>query len=176
MNMQEYVSEAVVLNKEPVRDLDGRYSFFTKRYGKITGKATSTRKITSKLAGHLEPGTLVHVRFVEKGGTQIVDALKKDKVAIPLPDLRFVNALLADHEPDLALWNELIAEKFSWENVLRIMGWDPAEAVCENCGKVAPYFYLARQEFFCISCASKLPRNGLLLVAHAEIQPELRLG
>jgi recombinational DNA repair protein (RecF pathway) len=165
--MQEYISEAIVLNKEPLRDLDGRYSFFTKRYGKLTGKATSTRKITSKLAGHLEPGTLVHVRLVEKGGAQIVDALKKAKLPIALPDLRFVNAMLTEGEPDLALWNELTAERFSWENILRVMGWDPQHASCEHCGKTAVYFYFPRQEFFCASCASNFGRNELLLVSHA---------
>ena len=62
--MQEYVTDALVLKKEPLRDFDARYYFFTKKFGKLKGKATSARKIVSKLAGHLEPGTLAKVRFV----------------------------------------------------------------------------------------------------------------
>ena len=79
--MQEYVTDALVLKKEPLRDFDARYFFFTKKFGKMKGRATSARKITSKLAGHLEPGTLVTARFVERnggngnGGVQIADAL-----------------------------------------------------------------------------------------------------
>src|SRR5258708_27118691 len=78
--MREFITDAVVLHKEPLRDADARYFFFTKRHGKVAGKATSTRKITSKLADHLEPGTLTAVRFIERNGggtgTQVIDALK----------------------------------------------------------------------------------------------------
>jgi DNA repair protein RecO (recombination protein O) len=180
--MQEYVTEAVVLDKVPYRDLDARYSFFTKRFGKVVGKATSARKITSKLAGHLEPGTVATVRFVERsagggnggGGsfTQVVDALKDRKLDISLPDLRAFNLLLHEGEPDAALWGEILGGadgKFSWLRILRILGWDPAHAVCESCGREPAYFHLPRQEFFCAVCASKLPRNELLLVVHAEV-------
>jgi len=165
--MQEYVSEAVVLRKEPVRDFDARYYFFTKRFGKIVGRATSTRKINSKLAGHLEPGNLARVRFVEKNGTRVVDALKEQKLGISLPDLGRLDALLAESGPETDLWDEMLSGRFSWPNALRILGWDPAGAVCEKCGKAAPYFYLPRQEFFCAACASKFKQSELILVAHA---------
>jgi len=162
--MQEYVTDAVVLNKDPVRDADARYSFFTKRFGKIVAKATSTRKITSKLAGHLEPGTVAQIRIVEKHGAQLVDALKSDKLTMALPDLRFLNLLLAEGEPEPALWAELVNGNFSWPRTLRILGWDPEGGVCEQCGKKIAAFYLTRQEFFCAACASKLDRNALLLL------------
>lgn len=178
--MQEYVTEAVVLRKEPLRDFDARYSFFTKRFGKIVGKATSARKITSKLAGHLEPGSFVKVRFVERNGgngngAQTADALKLGKVAASPTDLYFLNKMLPEREADIALWDELTRERgeqrLSWENVLRILGWDPRGAVCEACGKgkKAEAFYIPKQEFFCAACASKLPRDELILLGHAEI-------
>lgn len=171
--MQEYVTDAVVLEKEPLRDFDTRYSFFTKRFGKLTGKATSARKITSKLAGHLEPGTFAQVRFVERNGgngngAQIADALKKEKLAVPLSDLRFLNKMLPRGEKDIALWDEL-TKGFSWPNALRILGWDPHGAACEQCGKKVAYFYLPRQEFFCAACASKLERDELLLLGNAKV-------
>ncbi len=173
--MQEYVTEAVVLEKEPIRDFDARYSFFTKRFGKLKGKATSARKITSKLAGHLEPGTLAKVRFVARSGengngVQIADALKYGRLAASPTDLHFLNKMLPEGEPDTALWNELTRERreqrFPWGNVLRILGWDPREAVCEECGKgrKAAAFYIPKQEFFCAPCASKLERDALLLL------------
>ena len=78
--MQEYLSEAVVLDRLANGDLNGRVVFLTKRFGKLVGKARSIRKITSKLSGHLQPGNLVQVRMIEKNGLQIVDALKKSRL------------------------------------------------------------------------------------------------
>ncbi len=176
--MQEFVTEALVLRKEPVRDFDARYSFFTKRFGKIIGKATSARKITSKLAGHLEPGSLARVRFVEPNhgnGTQIADALKYGAVAVPLMELGFLDRMLAAGEADEALWRECVNGSFSWPAVLRLLGWDPRHAACAACGKKAAAFYIPRQEFFCAHCvlgtssASKLARDALILLGHAEV-------
>lgn len=173
--MQEFITDAVVLNKGPSMDFDARYSFFTRRFGKIVGKAKSVRKITSKLAGHLEPGNLVRIRFVERnggGGTQVVDALKDRTLEIALPNLRLLDMMLHEGEPDAALWNELLGapgKAISWPRILRILGWDPAGAACDVCGKAATHFYIPRQEFFCAVCASKLEQDGLLLVVYAEV-------
>ncbi len=167
--MQEYVTLAVVLHKAPIREQDVRYSFFTKRFVKVIGRATSARNITSKLAGHLEPGTLVTVRLVEKGGTQIVDALKQGRINAGLSDLRFFHAMTPEGEPDEMLWRELTGERFSWPRALAAMGWDPRGAACENCNRAITYFYLPRQEFFCASCASNFRRDALLLVEYAEV-------
>ena len=168
--MREFITDAVVLHKEPLRDADARYFFFTKRHGKVAGKATSTRKITSKLAGHLEPGTLTAVRFIERNGggtgTQVIDALKDRSLDISMLDLRLLNAILHEGEVDMEIWDELTRGRFSWENILRILGWDPANAACEVCGKRASYFYIPRQEFFCPTCASKLRQSELILVSH----------
>ena len=85
--MQEYVTDAIVLTKRASGEFDGRYSLFTKKFGKMTGRAKSSRKITSKLSGHLEPGNAVKARFIEQKGTQIVDALKTARTGISLGDL-----------------------------------------------------------------------------------------
>lgn len=177
--MQEYVTDAIVLKKEPLRDFDARYFFFTKRFGKIVGKATSARKITSKLAGHLEPGSLAKVRFVERHGgngngngmPQIADALAYGKLAADAAKLHFLNALLPEWEADAALWDELAAGRFAWPDILRMLGWDPNGAVCEECGKrkTIAAFYIPKQEFFCAACASKLDRNELILLGDAEV-------
>lgn len=173
--MQEFVTEALVLRKEPLRDFDARYSFFTKRFGKVVGNATSARKVTSKLAGHLEPGTLARVRFIEKNhgnGTQIADALKYGTATVPLVDLGFLDRMLVDGEADEALWNECVSDRFSWATALKLFGWDPRNAVCAICGKKATAFYVPHQEFFCENCAlraSKLARDALILLGHVEV-------
>ncbi len=181
--MHEYVTKAVVLDKQTRGgEADARYSFFTERYGKIRAKATSSRKIVSKLAGHLEPGTLAAVRIIEQHGTKVVDALKVTHVGIPMRSLAALNELLGEWEPDRELWDLLSRSapsrsSFSWANALAILGWDPEGAVCANCngtkGREARYFSIPRQEFFCTGCAtqfaaasrySKSIQNHLILV------------
>lgn len=165
--MQEYVTDAIVLKKDPQGDLDGRYTLFTKRFGRIMAKAKSSRKITSKLAPHLEPGMVTKVRFIETRGTQLIDALKSGQVALPLRDLHFLSQLLPDAEPEPALW-ELLMKDWSWAAALAILGWDPADAECATCGEKHPaYFYITRQEFYCRThgtAASKAHADAVLSI------------
>lgn len=170
--MLEYVTNAIVLKKDPLRDLDGRYTLFTERFGKVVGKTTSSRKITSKLAPHLEPGMFSRIRYIEKHGTQIVDALKVGRLSIALTDLTMLAELLAEGQREDELWAGILREDFSWRQTLRMLGWDPEGARCAVCGKSnANYFYIHRQEFFCENCASKLARDAVLLIerSHAEL-------
>ncbi len=171
--MLEYVTDALVLSKEPYKDFDARYVFFTRRFGKISGKATSVRKITSKLAGHLEPGTLAQVRFVEKNhgnGTQIVDALGTGRLYAALPNLGRLAAILAEGDADEALWSALTEGRFSWREILRIQGWDPEGAVCAQCGReAAAAFLIPRQDFLCDACASKIRPDALILLTNGTV-------
>jgi recombinational DNA repair protein (RecF pathway) len=163
--MQEYVTDAIILKKDPLGDLDGRYTLFTKRFGKITGKAKSSRKITSKLAPHLEPGIVAKVRFIETKGTQLIDALKSGRVALPLGDLHMLSQLLPDADPEPTLWNLLTGGNFRWSAALGILGWDPEDAACVVCGEKHPAcFYITRQEFYCRLHASKARRDAVLYI------------
>lgn len=57
-------SQALVLKRENVGEWDRRYVFFTALFGKLAVMARGTHKITSKLAGQLEPPQLVDLTFV----------------------------------------------------------------------------------------------------------------
>ena len=163
--MREYFTEAVVLAAEPSGDLDARFSLFTKQFGRLTGKAKSVRKITSKLAGHLQLGNHIQVRLVERNGLQIVDALKDSFLGISPPHLYFLNRLLAEGEPDLAIWHILISGDLRWPEILKALGWDPALASCARCGTSSlVWFSVSSQEFFCAGCASAQPRNGIVCI------------
>ena len=153
------------MHAEPNGDLDVRYSLFTERFGKLRPKAKSAKKITSKLAPHLQPGNVVGARLVEKNGLQIVDALKKRRISIPSPDLHALNQLLAEAEPDAMLWTLLSQGEFSWASALALLGWDPQGARCRACGKLPRAFHISTQEFFCEPCASKLSRDALIFIA-----------
>jgi recombinational DNA repair protein (RecF pathway) len=162
--MEEYVSNALVLGKYPVGERDARYALFTERFGKMAGRTTSSRKITSKLAGHLEPGTVSKVRFVEKNGTRIVDALKISHAGIAPRDLMLLERILPDAQEDIELWKLLTQEPFSWKTVLATLGWDPRGAVCAVCGGSAAWFFVPRQEFFCKTCVSKIGKSEVSLI------------
>jgi len=162
--MEEYVTDALVLLKEPSKENDSRYTLFTKRFGKISAKATSSRRITSKLAGHLEPGTMAKVRFIDKGSAQIVDALKSSRVDIPPGDLKLLGDLLPDMQADDELWSLLARPPFSWEAVLRTLGWDPRGALCALCNRKATWFFIPRQEFLCDACVSKMGKSKVLYI------------
>ena len=77
--MQEYVTEAVVLDAVPSAELDVRVSLFTKKFGKLVARAKSVKKITSKLAGHLEPGNVVKIRLFGEKGVQQVGGAKGEE-------------------------------------------------------------------------------------------------
>ena len=170
--MQEYLSEAVVLDRLPSGDLNGRVVFLTKRFGKLVGRVRSIRKITSKLSGHLQPGNLVQLRMIEKNGIQVVDALKKSSLSscgepgrtISLAELRFLGELLAEAEPEFMIWEMLVAGRFSWNAALKTLGWDPDFASCVMCSGGIAAFHPRTQEFFCKNCASKLRLDEVIYI------------
>jgi recombinational DNA repair protein (RecF pathway) len=192
--MQEYATEAIVLEMYPSGDYDARYSLFTKKFGKLIARAKSVKKITSKLAGHLQIGNRVRARLIEKKGLQVVDALKQSALGIGLSDLYFLDRVLHEAEPDHELWELLTGGDFNWRTGLKILGWDPAHAECAGCagkskldsrihlrmklrtdtvrgndiGKIA-VFHIRTQEFYCSGCASKVRRNEVILLVQEPL-------
>lgn len=160
--MQEYFTEAIVLDREPSGELDFRISFFTKRFGKLVAKAKSARKITSKLSGHLTPGSVADVRLIEKNGLQVVDAIKSGAVSAQV-DLHCLNKILADAEPDQILWQKVLLGSLDWGEILTILGWDPKFALCSVCAAPKPEaFSIGGQEFFCHHCSLGSGQKRLL--------------
>lgn len=163
--MREFVTDAIVLNTEPTRELDTRFSFFTKDYGKLEARGRSARKILSKLSGHFQLGNIVTARFVEKRGLQVVDGLKRKKSDLRIPDLYHLHCLLGEGDPDEELWNLLVSGKFSWERALEVLGWDPRHAWCILCGNRAPAaFSLKFHDFLCAQCSSRVRTNEVVLL------------
>jgi recombinational DNA repair protein (RecF pathway) len=167
--MREYSTQAIILDREPQGELDARITLWSRTLGKLRGRATSLRKITSKLSAHLEPGMLSDVRMVENRNLQIVDALKIRRLAIPAPDMPRLARLLAEGEPDEELWAAITAPQWSWSAVLGALGWDPQGAVCMRCGRRPEAFSIASQDFFCEICASKLPADTLIYIHNAAV-------
>ena len=166
--MQEYTTQAIILTKEPSGEMDVQACFLTPGAGKLTARAKSARKITSKLSAHLEPGNIIAIRLVEKKGIQITDALSEGKLSATPTDLYFLGELLPEGEPEPALWEELMAQKtIRWAEILKLLGWDPKATKCQHCHERTPeYFNIKNQELLCKICtkASRLDSNKVLYI------------
>lgn len=162
--MQEWLTEALVLDKEDSGELDSRVFFYTKELGKIIARATSARKITSKLNSHIEPLNLVKLRLVGERNFQIADALAVNKFPYQvLPLLSFIKEMTLEGEADERLWlavkSNLATGKIDYKPLLTILGFDPQFASCLFCGRRPEYFETREMAFCCQSC---LPASSLL--------------
>jgi recombinational DNA repair protein (RecF pathway) len=161
----EYISEAIVLNKEFLDDLDIRVFLLTPELGKLICTVKSARKINSKLRGHLEPANLIIARIVlgRQNNFKLVDALKEKTLNLNLKDLYLLNQLLVELSPEKALYYKLKDEKLNWQEILKILGWDPKESGCFVCGssKIVA-FNINLQSFFCHNCSLRFKKNELI--------------
>ncbi|MFH0890536.1 MAG: recombination protein O N-terminal domain-containing protein [Candidatus Liptonbacteria bacterium] len=164
--MHEYLGRAIVLDLMPRGKSDARVVLFMEKIGKLTARAQSLRKITSKLAAHLQPGNIARVRVIEKGKlVQVVDALKTGKAGMDVEKLRQLSGLLAENQPEIKLWQEAAEDGISWRNILKLLGWDPDHAACRVCGHLeVASFHPQTQDFFCGECSSQLDVNELIFM------------
>lgn len=161
--MREYVTEAIVLEKEPAGETDAFLSLFTEKLGRISARATSARKITSKLAAHLEPMVRAAVRLVEKRptrngwtGFQVADALRAERLRLDPRALRLLGVCVPEGEPNFALWELFRRGVPTTRAILAALGFDPRHAACAACGVPHPdRFFLVRAEYFCAECSRK---------------------
>lgn len=170
-------TEAIVLDKEDLGEADSRVFLYTKNYGKIIAKATSSRKITSKLAAYLEPLSYINARLVARGdgifdlrNSQLVDALligesvkwagEEDKLKNALKVSYFIGRTVPKEAADIDLWELLLKvcvkkEDISIKKALDFLGFGKDHASCEICASPATeYFYLVNNSFVCQNCVS----------------------
>ncbi|TSC89856.1 MAG: DNA repair protein RecO (recombination protein O) [Parcubacteria group bacterium Gr01-1014_3] len=160
--MVEFATEGIVLDKEDVGDYDAKVFLYTRDFGKIQGKVKSLRKITSKLAGHLEPLNMVSVRLISRNinfsNFQIVDALKTGQLPSTtgrMTALRLIKEIAPEGNMDLALWDLLVGGELSAAKVLSLLGFDPTFASCQQCGdKKQLNFLIKNLNYFCAPCLS----------------------
>ena len=178
--MTEYLTETIVLDTEESGEYDRKVYCYTKELGKIAAKARSARKITSKLAGHLEPLIIGHMRIIEKNGYfQIVDALTLQKIHRSLRALTLMHVikeLTPDSQKDVWLWNAIIASlntlaqnRLSYKPILESLGFGTSFAECAACAKNAIQFFSKKElVFLCKPCGKNVAAN----YAH-ELFPDL---
>jgi len=172
----EITTEAIVLGKEDAGEYDSRIFLYTKDFGKLSAKATSARKITSKLAAHIEPLLHTTIRLVSRGdafegrGFQLTDALtehpssKGDQAEVrsALAIAEAAKSLIPDAVPDQETWSMLrdvcdLKNHMSVRELLRFFGFDPEFSACEFCSAAPPQYFLPKNHFFsCRTCVLNL--------------------
>ena len=189
--MNEYFTEALVLDKKNLGDMDTLAYLYAKNLGKTIAKAKSSRKITSKLGGHLEPLNLIKARLVGRralpgsGQTfQIVDAITLERPLVnqPLPIVvkflsffNFIKEMTFENQPDLPLWSAILKhlknptadEKTIYRSALKILGFDPEFTFCSKCKiKNVDFFLKEEQIFLCRKCVltSKIKKDDIILI------------
>jgi recombinational DNA repair protein (RecF pathway) len=164
--MQEHSTSALVIDIEHAGEADARVTLYTELFGKIVARARSLYKPMSKLAAHIQPLTLVRVRLVEKKGVQIVDALLEHRLisrqtpkaeALELLGVaRLIGELTHIYQPDAQLWEVIRSGNLMSRALLRVLGFDPDHAQCQQCrGGHPQHFILRDSTYLCASCFTK---------------------
>lgn len=184
--MIEHATWGVVLDRTRDDELDTEYSIFTWDLGKVKAKATSVRKITSKLAGHLEPGSLIRLRLVQKavdGNFKIVESLveerTKDQAAVKA--MLFVDQMTGLLQADIYLFaflkglaaNEVTGGEVGrpageprrevgyYRRILTLLGFDPENATCSVCNEAKIAYFIPQDiMFLCHQCLQKVKQSS----------------
>ncbi len=181
--MEEIVTEAFVVDREPVGEYDTIVWLYTRLFGGVRARATSLRKPTAKLAAHCDVLNSVTARLIarERGGLnyQMGDAITNDRHAlwrVNAPSLQkgikilsMVRDIAWTGGEDVELWNllqDIFGQPFKQqeryeERLLGLLGLDPVCAACSNCGKDQPgYITKEGMDFYCENCKIRLsPRE-----------------
>lgn len=166
----DYLTEALILDKKIIGEKDLLIDLYSKDLGRIQAKHIGGRKITSKLASHLEPLNFSILRIVEKNAFRIADALKINELAFSksLKFLCLFRELVLPAQADLKLWywlkGSLKKASINYKEFLALLGYDLKLSLCQNCQTKAPNYFLAGEQIFlCYKCALKIPKNVLVL-------------
>lgn len=167
--MIEYQTTGLVLDKDIINEYDCSYVILTGDLGKVRAKAGAAGKIVSKLAGHLEPGTLSSLRLVQKdcgSGLRIAEALIIDKVYGEdfIKTLDLIHSIIPFDLPDETFFKNVADKLLAGINdrnfILSCAGYDPKYAKCGICGddKIV-YFSKSNIIFLCQSCLLRSSKN-----------------
>lgn len=130
-------SQAIILNRSDYRESDSLITCYTRNLGKLSLVARGTKKIKSKLAGHLEPISLADILVIKgKGFDYVGSALTTDaylgikdnlnKIYYAGRTISWFNRLVKEGQVDerlfllLGRWLEILnnypADEFTKEN------------------------------------------------------------
>ncbi len=176
--MPEFITTAIVLDREPTREYDEYIHLYSRENGRIVARATSSRKIHSKFSHHLNVLNLVRTRLVGAGSFVVADAVALERFQALRGNRRefsralqlasFIRGFFPEGGADERAW-DFFNENLRKANVdtrgfLSALGFG-AGTSCHDCGKRAPErFLISGHSFLCSACSSKIPDNQLLYI------------
>lgn len=80
------LSQAIILRRVGFGEADWIVTFFCRERGRLSGIARSARASRKRFAGALEPGSLVKLRYADRGSSGLL-RLEESVVAEPFPGL-----------------------------------------------------------------------------------------
>ncbi len=167
------------MNVRPHGEQDRLVHLYTKDFGLLKVKVVGGRKILSKLSPHLDVGNLIKARFVQKTQFTLVDALEENKFSNLKKDpgkailvfrlLFLIRSVVPEAVPDPAFWHFFLRSlregRLDLKMFLKLLGYNPALAECDNCGGGNPaYFHVSSQIFLCGNCGFRFPSGELLFI------------
>lgn len=166
-------SEAIIIRRNDWRENDSRVVLYTKNFGKISLVARGVKKLRSKIAGHIEPISLVDImvlpgRAYDYLGSAISRQaylnIKNDLNALYFAGaaLSLFDAQVKEEEPDadlydfLKYWLELVNEKCQLE-ILKDQG-----ELLYNYFAIKLFTILGYrpQLYHCVECHKKIEVGG----------------
>ncbi len=114
-----YKTEGIVLKRWDYREKDTMVRVLTRDFGKVTARAISSKKITSKLAGHLEPFIVADFFFAKSKTIDIVAGsntiMRNERLRTSLTHMaagqyiaEIVDRLVEDREVDSLLFEYVV--------------------------------------------------------------------
>jgi len=165
--MYDFFSKALILDREPLGETDSYIHLLTAEYGKLSAKAKSLRKITSKLSSHLEPNSISLIRFVGKKGLHIADALKLHKKNYSWNILNLLKKTVPEWHRDINLWDNVLKGSVEEKRLLSHLGFNISFSSCYFCQIKNPEFFFLKDHYFvCRSCSSsfQIPEDDVVLI------------
>jgi len=178
-----YNIKAIILNCKPVAEDDSKVIVYSLEAGKLELTARGTKKIKSKLAGHLEPFNLADIMVIRGRAYDYVGAAFSEKCYLKIKEnlaklaaagqaVKIFSKLIKPGVADAELFKLLkeyldilnlskgnfeILNSFFIFKLLAKLGHKPELYICVNCGeKIKPganSFDLAKGGLVCGKCA-----------------------
>jgi DNA repair protein RecO (recombination protein O) len=182
-----YKTLGIVLTRRDWRENDSLFSIYTQKYGKLKLVAVGSKKIKSKLIGHLTSYGLVDLMIARAkawdklAGARLIELfdldLEKDFYHVNLL-FELIDKSVREGEPDADIWALLnktikwlestntqeqrkVASLFFILHLMQCLGYQPELKICVNCKKTAnqPTFSLHENSVVCQSCYAEKKVN-----------------
>jgi len=165
---ETYNIQAIVLGRQYFRESDSKITVYSLEKGRLELVARGTKKISSKLAGHLEPKGFVKImvvrgkRFDYVGGVVSENSFQKikndlDKIKSAGEAINIFLKLIKEEEKNLDIYN-LIKSFFEILNKKDFSNND--FLVSSFLLKLSVYLGYSPELFNCVICKEKIQPNG----------------